>query len=440
MRKCSFPRSADRVRAASSIVPGGVNSNFRLGVAPTPLVFERGDGPYLYDIDGNRLIDYYLALGPMILGHSPADVIAAAHRQLDTGLLYGGQSELEYEAARRVTEMVPCAERVRFAGSGSEAVQLALRLARAVTGRMTVIKFEGHYHGWLDSVLWSNAAPFDELGPEDAPVKWLASAGQDPAAGTHLEVLSWNRAEPLLSRIARGDVAAVLMEAAMCNSGGILAEPGYLEAVREACTRSGTILVFDEVITGFRVGPAGAQGRLGVTPDLATFAKAIANGFTVAAVAGRAEVMDRLSDGRIMHGGTYNAQPMAMAAAIATMDRLSRPATFETLERNGRRLMSGLATAFAEAGLPATVTGFPEIFTVSLGLTAPARNYRSLAGVDRAGYRRFTAALLGNGVRALERGAWFLSTEHTEEVVDETLAAVRATLAEVGPGLASGAR
>lgn len=438
MPQCSFPRSAERVRTASSIVPGGVNSNFRLGVAPTPLVFERGEGPYLHDIDGNRLIDYYLALGPMILGHSPPDVIAAAHRQLDTGLLYGGQSELEYEAARRVTEMVPCAERVRFAGSGSEAVQLALRLARAVTGRMAVIKFEGHYHGWLDSVLWSNGTPFDQLGPEDAPTKWLASAGQDAAAGTHLEVFSWNRRDPLLARIARGDVAAVLMEAAMCNSGGILAEPGYLEAVREACTASGTILIFDEVITGFRIAPGGAQQRLGVTPDLATFAKAMANGFTVAAVAGRAAVMDRLADGRIMHGGTYNAQPMAMAAAIATMERLSQPATFEALERNGTRLMDGIAAAFAAAGLPATVTGFPQIFTVSLGLSAPARNYRDLAGVDRTGYRRFTAALLGNGVRALERGAWFLSTEHTEAVIDETLAAVRTTLREIGPELAAG--
>jgi glutamate-1-semialdehyde 2,1-aminomutase len=169
----SFARSKERVDEASSFVPGGVNSNFRLGVAPTPLVFERGDGAYLHDIDGNRLIDYYLALGPMILGHSPLEVTAAAHRQLDIGLLYGGQSELEYEAARRVTQMVPCAEKVRFAGSGTEAVQLALRLARAATGRMTIIKFEGHYHGWLDSMLVSNGTPFEHAGPEDAPAKFL---------------------------------------------------------------------------------------------------------------------------------------------------------------------------------------------------------------------------------------------------------------------------
>lgn len=435
MTPFTFARSRERVQEASSFVPGGVNSNFRLGVAPTPLVFERGEGACLHDIDGNRLIDYYLALGPMILGHSPADVIAAAKKQLDIGLLYGGQSELEYEAARRVTQMVPCAEKVRFAGSGTEAVQLALRLARAATGRMTVVKFEGHYHGWLDSVLVGTSAPFDRLGPEDAPEKVLPSLGQDPEASRNVEVLSWNRREAILGRIARGDVAAVIMEATMCNSGGIFAEPGYLEAVREACTEHGTILIFDEVITGFRVGPGGAQKRLGVTPDLATFAKAIANGFGVAAVAGRADVMDRLSDGRIMHGGTYNAQPMAMAAAVATMDRLNRQGTYEAMERNGEKLMQGIAAAFSDAGLPATVTGYPQIFTVCLGLTEPPINYRGLADVNRVAYRRFTEALIGNGVRALERGAWFLSTEHDDAIIDETLAAVRKTLAEIGEEL-----
>lgn len=435
MTRYSFARSRKRVEEACAFVPGGVNSNFRLGVAPTPLVFTRGDGACLYDIDDNRLVDYYLALGPMILGHSPKDVIAAAHRQLDTGLLYGGQSEHEYEAALRVTQMVPCAERVRFAGSGTEAVQLALRLARAATGRMTVIKFEGHYHGWLDSMLVSNGTPFDRTGPEEAPEKFLPSLGQDPDASRNVEIWSWNREEPLLRRLAKGDVAAVIMEATMCNSGGIFAEAGYLEAVREACTKHGTILIFDEVITGFRVGLGGAQKRLGVTPDLATFAKAMASGFTVAAVAGRADVMDRLSDGRIMHGGTYNAQPIAMAAAVATMDRLSQPGTFEAMERNGKRLMQGIAAAFAEAGLPATVTGFPQIFTVCLGLTEAPKNYRGLAGLDRAAYRRFTEALMGNGVRALERGAWFLSTEHDEPIVNETIAAVRNTLAEIEPDL-----
>ena len=438
MTVCSFPRSAERMREASSILPGGASSNFRLGVAPTPLVFERGEGAYLFDIDGNRLIDYYLALGPMILGHSPADVIAAAHRQLDRGLLYGGQSELEFEAAELICSIVPCAERVRFASSGSEAVQLALRLARAATGRKVVVKFEGHYHGWLDSVLWSNSPPADRMGPEADPTPYPASAGQDLPTGEHLEVLSWNRPEQVAERLGRGDVAAVIMEAAMCNAGGIFPLPGYLEAVREACTRAGTILIFDEVITGFRVGPGGAQGHFGVTPDLAVFAKAIANGFSVAAVAGRGDIMDRLAHGGVMHGGTYNAQPMAMAATIATLTRLATPGTHDRMARCGTRLMEGIRSALQDAGVPATVTGFPQIFHVGLGLTEEPINYRGTMGIDRAGYRRLTAALLGRGVRALERGSWFMSTEHDEAIVDATLHAFGLALQDIREGSATG--
>ncbi|HEV7367754.1 aspartate aminotransferase family protein [Arenibaculum sp.] len=431
MKPCSFERSKARIHAAAGRMPGGVSSHFRFGVSPTPLVFRKAEGVHLHDLDGNRLIDYYMGLGPMILGHTPADVIDAARRQLDQGLLYGGQSELEFEAARLVCELVPCAERVRFASSGSEAVQLALRLARAATGRGRVLKFEGHYHGWLDSVLWSVAPPPAAMGPEDHPASCPGSAGQDPGAGRDVEVLSWNRPGQVVDRIARGDVAAVIMEAAMFNSGAILPLPGYLEAVREACTRTGTILVFDEVITGFRVAPGGAQERLGVVPDLAVFAKAIANGFPVAAVAGRGDVMDRLATGGVVHGGTYNAQPVAMAATVATLKRLSAPQVHEAMEARGRRLMAGFEAAFRDAGMTATVTGFPQIFHVGLGLEKPPVNYRDTLAIDRARYVRLTTALLERGVRALERGAWFLSTEHDDQVIDTTIEAMRDAVAAV---------
>ena len=421
MTLCSFTRSKQRVAEATRQIPGGVSSHFRAGVSPTPLVFERADGVYLHDIDGNRLIDYYMALGPMILGHTPADVIAAAKAQLDRGLLYGGQSEIEFEAARLICEMVPCAERVRFASSGSEAVQLALRLSRAATRRSTIVKFEGHYHGWMDSILWSVAPPAAAMGPEEQPVPFAGSAGQDADAGAHTEVLSWNRPEQVIARIARGDVAAVIMEAAMCNSGAIMPLPGYLSAVRDACSKAGTVLIFDEVITGFRVGPGGAQKRLGVTPDLAIFAKAIANGFSVAAVAGRGNLMDQLATGGIIHGGTYNAQAVNMAATVATLKRLATPGVYELMEVRGRRLMDGFADAFRKAGVAATVTGFPQIFHVGFGLERAPVNYRDTIAIDRQGYVRLATALLQRGVRALERGAWFLSTEHDEQTIDTTI-------------------
>jgi glutamate-1-semialdehyde 2,1-aminomutase len=199
--------------------------------------------------------------------------------------------------------------------------------------------------------------------------------------------------------------------------------------VREVCRTAGTVLIFDEVITGFRVGPGGAQGKLGVTPDITIFGKAVASGFPVAGLAGSAGLMDLFATGKVMHGGTYNSQSVAMAATVATLKTLKAPGTYDTLARQGKRLMQGVADAFAAAGVTATVTGFPEIFHVGFGLTSPPQNYRDILATDRAGYVRLTTRLLERGVRVLERGAWFISTEHSDAVVDETLAALNDALA-----------
>jgi glutamate-1-semialdehyde 2,1-aminomutase len=250
------------------------------------------------------------------------------------------------------------------------------------------------------------------------------SIGQDPLAAQSLVVLPWNNLDLLAARLERGDVAAVIMEPAMCNTSAIIADPGYLTGVREACSAAGTLLIFDEVITGFRVAPGGAQQRLGVTPDLATFGKAIANGFPVAALAGRAELMEQFATRKVMHGGTYNAQPVSMAATVATLTALADGSVHAALERSGQRLMDGIARALAEADISARIQGFPQIFHVALGVDTPIRDYRSSLAADKARYVRLTTALLDHGVRALERGAWFLSTAHTDDVIDETIAAV----------------
>ena len=426
-----FTESKARMAEHARVVAGGVNSFVRAGIAPTPLVFERAEGPWLFDADGNRLIDYYLGMGPMILGHSPPAVVAAVREQVGRGILFAGQGAQEAEAARLVCDMVPCAERVRFGSSGTEMDQAAIRLARAATGRRTIVKFEGHYHGWLDNVHWSNAPGVAEAGPADAPVAVAGGKGQDPAAADGLAICVWNDLARLEARLAKGDVAAVLMEPVMCNSGAIAPLPGYLEGVRASCTRTGTILVFDEVITGFRLGRGGAQARFGVTPDLAVFAKAIANGFPVAALAGRADLMDLFSTGGVIHGGTYNGQCVSMAAAVATLRALT-PAVFTEIETRGRQLMRGIDAALREAGIKAQVVGFPAIFHVGFGLDAPARDWRGLAGVDKPRYVAFTTALLRRGVRALERGAWFMSAAHDDATVDATLEAVRGAAREVG--------
>ncbi|MCY3989710.1 MAG: aminotransferase class III-fold pyridoxal phosphate-dependent enzyme [Caldilineaceae bacterium] len=427
----TFDGSRQLIADASQHLPGGVNSNYRLGVAPTPLVFERGEGAYLYDADGNRLIDYYLGMGPMILGHNPAPVLEAVQEQLGSGILYAGQSRIEQEAARMVCEMVPCAERVRFSCAGSEVVQAVIRLARAATQRSVIIKFEGHYHGWMDNILWSIAPTAEEYGPEEAPNAIPASAGQDLQAGLHTEVLPWNNLELLEKRLERGDVAGVIMEPAMCNTSTVFPGDGYLEGVRRACTDTGTVLIFDEVITGFRVAPGGAQAHFGVTPDLATFGKAIASGFPVSCFAGRAELMELFASGGVMHGGTFNGHPACMAALVATLGELEKPETFAALDRQGTRLMEGIGEALDAADIQARVEGFPQIFHVGFGVEGEVTDYRSSLQADKERYVRFTEALHYRGVRALERGAWFLSTAHTADVVDETVAAVAAVAREI---------
>ena len=430
----AFEGSGAAMARASATLQGGVSSDFRLGSLPTPLVFERADGAILHDVDGNQLIDYALGMGPHILGHRPPEVVATVADQLERGWLFAGQHAAEYRAAELVCELVPCAERVRFGSSGSEVIVAALRLARAATGRWTVIKFEGHYHGWLDGALWSVAPRLEDAGPAQAPTRVAGSAGQDPGSGQHVEILPWNDAGALEARLARGDVAAVIMEPAMCNQGVIAPRPGYLERARAACDAQGTVLIFDEVITGFRLGPGGAQQRFGVTPDLAVLAKALASGFPVAALAGRAALMSQVGPGGAMHAGTYNAHALGMAATVATLERLSRPETYARLEAAGSRLTEGIETVLADSGVPYRVQGWPAVFNVALGTAEPIGDYRETLRADRPLYRRLALAMLERGVRVLERGTWFVSTEHTDPLVDETLEVLHDALAEVLTG------
>lgn len=426
----SFETSARLTAENARWIAGGVNSNFRLGMQPGPLVFTRGEGPYLFDADGNRLIDYYCGMGAMVLGHSPEPVRRAVKEQVDQGILFAGQTPIEVEAAKIICSRIPSAERLRFGSSGSEVAQAAMRLCRAATGRRKIIKFEGHYHGWFDNILWSTAPALNAAGPDSEPVPVAGSAGQDAQEADGIVILQWNDLQMLEARLAKGDIAGVIMEPAMCNQGAIAPGKGYLEGALAACRRHGTILVFDEVITGFRLDAGGAQALYGVTPDLAIFAKAIANGFPVAAIVGRADLIDRFATGGVLHGGTFNAQPVAMAALIATQQALT-PEHYETAGAQGLRLQNGIRDIIEEAGIKAVVTGFPLMFHVAFGLERAPRNYRDIARRDHALYVRFAHALLRRGVRALERGAWFVSSAHTAEVIDATLEAVRSAAREL---------
>ena len=423
-----FSTSKRIVEEGSQFVAGGVNSNFRYGAPPNPLVFAKSQGSHLVDVDGNDFIDYYLGMGAMLLGHSPASVIAAAKNQLDVSLLVAGQTPLEYQAAQKLTELVPSAQLVRFASSGTEAIHAAFRIARATTKRMKIVKFEGHYHGWTDNALLSVAPDLEQAGDDEDPNAVMGSEGQEKSE--NIIVLRWNDLEALERILRTHEIAAVITEPIMFNSGGILPNPGYLERMRELCTKTGTFLIFDEVITGFRVAAGGAQTTLGITPDLSIFGKALANGFPVAAVAGRRELFDLVTSGKVLHGGTYNSQSVSMAATLATLSEIQTGEPHGKIADLHDHLLTGLKQACEKSKLIYEIVGFPAVFQMRFGLRGPT-DYRSSLGADRVKYMRFTSELLQKGVRLLPRGTWFLSSAHTHEDIDKTLREVSTVLANL---------
>ncbi len=430
-----FGRSKALYDQACETCPGGIHSNVRKNWQPHPMFYERGEGSHVWDVDGNEFIDYVLARGPLLLGHSPEPVLEAVRRQLGVGLMYAGQHPLEIDAAEKVVELVPCAEGVRFSNSGSEAVHGALRLARGVTGRTKVVRFEGQYHGWFDSAFWNYAPPLDQAGPRDDPNPIPVSGGQVASDSENLVIRPWNDLGLVEGAFERypDQIAAVITEPIMCNNGGILPQPGFLEGLRELCTRHGALLIFDEVITGFRVSVGGAQGHFGVTPDLATFAKAMAGGFPVSAIAGKRDFMKAFGEMTVTHSGTYNSNGPCMAATVAALDMLSvrDGEMLRHAHAMGAQLMSGLETLAASAGKQVHVRGVPPAFHVSFNETETVVDYRTFTSRDKEAYTRFWVALQDQGVRTTPDGLWFVSTAHTQEDVDRTLEAAGKALQEV---------
>jgi glutamate-1-semialdehyde 2,1-aminomutase len=360
-------------------------------------------------------------------------VLEAVKKQLERGLMYAGQHELEIEVAEKIQKLVPCAERVRFSNSGSEAVHMALRLARAVTGRVKHVRFEGHYHGWFDSVFYSYAPKLEDAGPRESPRPVPVSKGQPPSDAENVIVLPWNDLA-LVERTleARGkEVAALITEPVMVNSGGILPKPGFLEGLRKVCTKHGIIFILDEVITGFRLAPGGAQQYFGVTPDLATFAKAVAGGFCVSVLAGKASFMDEIAALATVHAGTYNSNPPCMAACKAALGLLESGDLHRQIFAQGEALMAGIRDLGKKAGKNLSVRGLPPCFHVSFGEPEEATDYRTYTRRDAAAHDRFWEALQENGVRIVPEGTWFVSAALTEQDVAFTLQAVERALAAV---------
>jgi glutamate-1-semialdehyde 2,1-aminomutase len=429
----SYAKSIALYERTKKHLAGGVSSNVRYAATPVPLFFMRGEGARLYDVDGNVHIDYVLGNGPAILGHAPGRVIEAVAASLGEGQLFAAQHPRETELAERLCRLLPGAEVVRFATSGTEAVLMALRLARAFTGRDKILKFEGHYHGWSDQAYISARPPLNEAGPADQPVPVAGSPGIPQSVLGDTVVAGWNDLDLLAHALERhrGEIAAVIMEPVMVNGGATPPRPGYLEGARDLCRAHGALFICDEVITGFRLGLGGAQGRLGVTADLAIYAKAVAAGFPLAMVGGRRDVMDSLLDKGVMHGGTYNGNVQSMAAALAALDVLEADdgAVYRGLEQRGSRLMQGLATLGRKHKVAMRVQGYPAIFqTFFTSAEAPA-NYREAVACDRDKALAFHRALQEEGVRVNQQAKWFLSTAHDDATIDDTLTAADRAMA-----------
>ena len=422
----TWEQSRELLARARKSLAGGVSSPFRAQF-PVPLYLTGGCGSRLTDVDGNEYIDYVLAWGPAILGHAHPAMVEAVRRQAALPFAYGEQHELEIAVAEKIQALVPCAERVAFTSSGSEAVQLAHRLARASTGRNLILKFEGHYHGWLDSALVGYHPAAAQLGPLEAPPTVLGSRGQVPNAAENTVVAPWNRLDVLERIMDRhpGAIAAVMMEPVLCNSGCLLPVAGYLEGVRDLCRRHGSLLIFDEVITGFRMGLGGAQQHYGVTPDLATFGKAVAGGLPLSVVAGRAAVMEQMFAGAAF-GGTFNGNPMSLAAAHAALGVLSEDggAPLARANSTGRRIMEGICALARKHGVNATVRGFGAAFAVHFNNNTELLDYRDTLPDDRNLLRIYLTRALEEGLHLVPDGRMYVSTAHTSRDVEETLAAV----------------
>ncbi|MCX6414757.1 MAG: aminotransferase class III-fold pyridoxal phosphate-dependent enzyme [Actinobacteria bacterium] len=393
------------------VVPGGVNSNVRLEVAQR--YFARGAGARLWDTDGQEYIDYVLGQGPAFLGHAHPRMLAGVTESIAAGMTFAAQTEIELEAAESLVKALVWADMVRIGMTSTESVQAALRLARAATGRRLFLRFRGQYHGWLDNVLINSQEPWPRV----------ASDGQLASSLDESITIEWNDLEAVHQALAEhpGQIAAIITEPMMLNAGAILPEPGFLEGLREITTAHGIILIFDETITGFRLGPSGAIGRFGVEPDLAIFGKAVAGGFPASVLAGNADLMSRFAKGT-NHSGTFNANVLACAAIVHALAIMQSTPIYDTVERTGGQLMASLRGLFADFDLQLQVRGLPAAFHVAFDTADPVRSFADLQRADSERYRRLVPHAIDSGVWLTGRGIWYVSGAHDEATNDATLA------------------
>lgn len=411
---------------AKRYIPGGVSSTNR--VTEPNLVFTKVQGAYIYDAEGRRYIDYHAGFGPPILGHAHPEVnrrITETLAQID--LVGIGVTEIEIELAQKIVQHIPSADKVMFSNSGSEATYYALRVARAATGRQKIVKFQGCYHGWHDAVLMNIISPADKIGKKDP-----GSAGMSPGVVENTIVLPFNDVEEFTQTIQeQGDqIAAVILEVIPHNIGCVLPRPEFLRALRNLTQKHGIVLIFDEVITGFRHGLGGYQEVAGVTPDLTTLGKAFANGYPLAALCGKDELMAHCAPGGdVFFAGTYNGHPVGVAAALATIEILERPESYTHMFKLGDQMRAGLAEITTRHGIEATVVGFGSVF-LTYFMSGPVNNYSDLLRNDVDKFVAYRRKMIERGIYKLPVNLKrnHISLSHTQADIDQTLEAANAVL------------
>jgi glutamate-1-semialdehyde 2,1-aminomutase len=421
-------RTYDKTQAlrdrAAKVMPLGVGSNFRYWGPTANPVLVRGEGPYVWDADGNRYIDYRLGFGPVILGHGHPAVCDRVAEVIRQGTIFAALTELETGVVERIVSLCPGVELVRFANSGTEATMHTLRVARAYTGREKVIKFEGQYHGMHDYALWSTASANPAaLGSRRNPIKYQQSSGIPSCIRDLIITLPFNDFELLELALQREghQVAAIIVEPILGNSFGIGPRPGWLEFLRQKCDEYGIVLIFDEVKTGFRVAVGGAQQLFGVQADLVTYAKSLANGFPLAAFGGKRAVMEVVGRG-VSHGGTYCANATGTAAADATLKLLADGQILKAVDAQGRKLQAGISDILTEAAIPYHIKGPGTMFGIML-TKDEVWEFRDVRRHNAALYEAIAVELIARGVMPDPDGRepWFLSAAHEDAVIDETL-------------------
>ncbi len=426
----SRPKSQQQFERAQRVIPGGVNSPARAfgGVGGTPAFIDRGDGPYLYDIDGNRYLDYIGSWGPHILGHRHPAIMSAIQAALEKGTSFGAPTVLESELAERVIAAVPSIELVRMVNSGTEATMSAIRVARGFTGRETIIKFAGCYHGHVDSLLVKAGSGALTHGNPSSP-------GVPAGCTQDTLVLEYNDCQQLAEAFAKqGDkIAAVILEPVVGNMGLVIPTTEFLTTLRKLCDQHGTVLIFDEVMTGFRLSYGGAQELFGIKPDMTTLGKIIGAGMPVGAYGGRADIMRKVSPlGPVYQAGTLSGNPVAMSAGIAMLDTLKATNPYPQLADYTRRLAMGLSAIATKHGIPHTCPHVGSMITLFFAAD-PVTNYATATKSDTARFAKFFHAMLDRGIylACSQYEAHFVSAAHTEAHLEETLSAAEGALAEI---------